>query len=418
MTLGANGAAPAAPRIAGDGAVRPSARSLRAAPERVLANADLVLDDAVRRGSVLLRDGAIAAVDTGASVPPGAEDCDGQLLLPGFIELHTDNLERHLMPRPGVKWPGPAAVLSHDGELAAAGITTVFDAVRVGSLRRASQGKTGADYAKYARDVVHDIAALHQAGLTRIDHRIHLRAEVCSQTVLEEMDEFGPQDGVAIVSIMDHTPGQRQFSDLGKFRQYHQGKYGLTDAEMEAHIVFSQGLYDEFGVAHEQGIVARARALGATLASHDDTTAAHVARSVALSVDFAEFPTTEVAAAACRAAGIPVMMGAPNVLRGGSHSGNVSAMHLAEVGLLDVLSSDYAPSALLLGVLKLADILGSLPAAVATVTRAPAMATGLADRGRIAPGLRADLVRVARHGGVHGGVAAITGVWRAGAQVG
>lgn len=385
----------------------------RRSREHVLANARLVLEGEIVRGSLRLVDGAIAALDSGARVPAGAEDCDGQLVIPGLVELHTDNLERHLMPRPNVRWPGRAAVLSHDGELAAAGITTVFDAVRVGSLRQTAQG-AAKDYAKYARGIVDDIKALSAAGLTRIDHRIHLRAEVCSETVLEELDEFHDDDRVAIVSIMDHTPGQRQFADIQKFRDYHQGKYKLSNLEMDAHIAFTQGLYARYGRAHEDGIVLRARRLGAHLASHDDTTEAHVARSIDLSVEFAEFPTTLEAARACSAAGVPVMMGAPNVLRGGSHSGNVSAMALAEAGLLDILSSDYAPSALMMGAMKLAEATGDLPAAIASVTRAPAAAVGLTDRGRLAEGLRADVVRVARHDGV----AVVTGVWAAGRQVG
>lgn len=377
-----------------------------------LANARLVLADEVVAGSIRLEEGVIAGIDLGKGVAPGAEDCEGQLVIPGLVELHTDNLERHLMPRPGVKWPGPAAVLAHDGELASAGITTVFDAVRVGSMRDAGGAKK--DYSKYARDVVDHINALAAGGLTRVDHRVHLRAEVCSETVLEELDEFGGDDRVAIVSIMDHTPGQRQFSDLAKFREYHQGKYKLSDAEMDRHIEFTRVLYDRWGAEHEEGIVSRAKALGARLASHDDTTAEHVARSQALGVDFAEFPTTEAAAAACRAAGIPVMMGAPNVLRGGSHSGNVAAMRLAEMGLLDVLSSDYAPSALAMGMLRLGAAMADLPAAVTKVTAAPAAAAGLEDRGRLAEGLRADVLRFAEHDGI--GV--ITGVWSAGRKVG
>ncbi|MEL6335760.1 MAG: alpha-D-ribose 1-methylphosphonate 5-triphosphate diphosphatase [Pseudomonadota bacterium] len=387
-------------------------RLVRPAHDTILANADLVLGREVMRGSIVLRDGQIAAIDTGTAVPAGAEDCDGQLIIPGLVELHTDNLERHLMPRPKVKWPGRPAVLSHDGELAAAGITTVFDAVRVGSMRRAEGASK--DYAKYARGIVDDIKALREAGLTRIDHRIHLRAEVCSETVLEELEEFTTEDAVAIVSIMDHTPGQRQFADLSKFCDYFQGKYNLSDLEMDAHIAFTKGLHDRLGRSHEDGIVARAQALGAHLASHDDTTAAHVARSAELSVEFAEFPTTVEAAAACRAAGIPVMMGAPNILRGGSHSGNVAAMTLAEQGLLDILSSDYVPAALMMGAMALADATGDLPAAIGTVTANPAEAVGLGDRGRLEVGLRADVLRVARHDGV----SIITGVWSAGRQVG
>lgn len=376
----------------------------------VLANARLVLPTEVITGQVRVAGGVIVDIAPGAGVPRGALDLDGATLVPGLVELHTDNLEKHLRPRPAVLWPRAAAVVAHDGELASAGITTVFDALRVGSLRT----RQGTDHERYARGVADEIARLRRAGVLRIDHRLHLRAEICSETVLEEMDEFGPDDGVDIVSIMDHTPGHRQFADISKYREYYQTKHGLTDAEMDALVAFTQDLYARLGAAHTSGAVARARALGAVIASHDDMTPEHVAESVAIGVDFAEFPTTLAAARACRAAGVPVMMGAPNVLRGGSHSGNVAAMELAGEGLLDILSSDYAPSALLMGAMKLGRATGDLSAAIAMISRTPARATGLMDRGEIAIGLRADLVRMVAVDGLD----VVTGVWCAGRQVG
>ena len=379
-------------------------------PDLVLANARLVLPDTVVTGSVAIREGRIADIAEGAARPRGAVDCEGGLLIPGMVELHTDNLEKHLSPRPGVDWPRAAAVVAHDGEIAAAGITTVFDAVRVGTLKGASHGF---DRDTYARAVITAIDRLVAAGALRIAHMTHLRAELCSHTVLEEMDAFGPEDRVRIVSIMDHTPGQRQFRDESKYRQYYQGKHGLSESQMEAFIAFTKGLTSEIGAANETGVIARAKALGATLASHDDTTEAHVEASLAAGVDFAEFPTTPEAARAYRAAGRPVMMGAPNILRGGSHSGNVAAMTLAAEGLLDILSSDYAPSALLMGAMRVAREGGDLPAAIATVTRNPARATGLDDRGEIAIGRRADLVSLCEVDGL----AIPTGVWSAGRKV-
>ena len=179
-------------------------------PELVLANARLVLADEVVRGSLRVRDGRIAAIDQGAATPKGAIDCEGDLLAPGLIELHTDNLERHLEPRPGVHWPAPAAIVAHDAELAGCGITTVFDALRVGSL--VAGGRMG--YRKYARPLATEIVRLHRAGWLRIRHRLHLRAEICSETLTEELAEFAPDDRVGIVSLMDHTPGQRQFTEL------------------------------------------------------------------------------------------------------------------------------------------------------------------------------------------------------------
>lgn len=357
---------------------------------RCLANARLVLADRVVHGRVDIAGDQIAAIEETSRVPAGAEDLQGDYLIPGLVELHTDNLERHLSPRPNVDWPHDSAILAHDAELAGCGITTVFDAMRVGSIL--SEGKGG--YKKYARAMTDEILSLRTAGALRIRHLIHLRAETCSETLIDELAEFTAADRVGIVSMMDHTPGQRQFRDLSKLRAYVMGKHNLNEDEWQAHVAKLLALREELGETHEAATVSAAARFGAVLASHDDTTAEQVALSAGYGIRLAEFPTTVEAAAACRDAGIAVMMGAPNLIRGGSHSGNVAASDLAEQGLLDIVSSDYVPSALLLSAFRLAAIWDDLPRAIASVTRAPAQATGLQDRGEIAPGLAADLVRV------------------------
>jgi alpha-D-ribose 1-methylphosphonate 5-triphosphate diphosphatase len=377
--------------------------------ETILANATLVLETEVLRGSLRLAEGRIADIAEGGTIPPGAVDCGGDLMLPGLIELHTDNLERHIEPRPKVAWPHLPAIVAHDAELASTGITTVFDALRVGSL---VQSKTGSG--EYARSLANEILDLRREGALKISHFLHLRAEVCSETLVEELAKFGPEDQIGIVSLMDHTPGQRQFRDLSKLKDYYTGKYGLSEADWADHVTTQLEIRARLGAAHEAAVVAEARRYGAVLASHDDTTAEQVATSAAHGVHFAEFPTTLEAAAACRAHGIKVMMGGPNLIRGGSHSGNVAAKELAEAGLLDILSSDYVPSSLLSGALFLGDLWGDVARGVATVTRAPAEATGLADRGALRESLRADVIRVARIGRA----AALRGVWVAGHRVG
>ena len=373
-----------------------------------LGNARLVLAGEVVTGSVLVRDGRIAAVEPGTRVPAGAEDCEGDWLAPGLIELLTDILVRHLEPRPGVRWPEGPAILAHDAELAGTGITTVFDALRVGSLVGSKAG-----YGKYARPLADAINRMHGAGALRLRHRLHLRAETCSETLLEELDEFGRDDGIGILSLMDHTPGQRQFTDMAKLRDYATGRRSMSDLEFEAHLGRLAALRAANGERHEAAAVAAAARLGATLVSHDDTTAEHVTTSANHGARIAEFPTTVEAAAACRERGIAVMMGAPNLLRGGSHSGNVAAAALAEAGLLDILSSDYAPASLLIGAVRLGEIAGSMAAGIASVTAAPAQAAGLDDRGRIAPGLAADLLRFR----VVDGVPVPRGVWVGGVRV-
>lgn len=378
--------------------------------ETMLANATLVLPNEVIHGSIRIEGGVITAIDQGSAVPGGALDCNGDLLMPGLIELHTDNLERHIEPRPKVNWPHASAIIAHDAELASVGITTVFDALRVGSITSSKK----MNYGEYARHLADEILGLREKGALKISHFLHLRAEVCSETLIAELAKFGPADRIGIVSLMDHTPGQRQFRDITQLRAYVCGKHGLSESEFESHVAEQVAISTRLGQAHEAAAVAEARRFGAVLASHDDTTAEQVAISAQHGAHFAEFPTTVEAAEACHAQGIKVMMGAPNLIRGGSHSGNVAASKLAEADLLDIVSSDYVPSALLSAALLLGDLWGDVARGVACVTQAPAQAAGLVDRGSLRLGARGDVIRVARLAGA----AALRGTWVQGQRVG
>lgn len=377
--------------------------------ETILANARLILPEQEITGSLRMQGGEITDIAEGTDVPRGAVDCGGDYVVPGLIELHTDNLERHIRPRPSAEWPHGAAIVAHDAELAGTGITTVFDAIRVGSI----EGKGGVGWRRYARGLADEVLAMRAAGALKISHHLHLRAEICSDTLIEELDSFGAADRVGILSLMDHTPGQRQFADLRQYEIYMRGKHGLSEESFQDHVETRVALGARVRERHEMAAVEAAARFGAALASHDDTTVDHVTQSARHGVALAEFPTTVSAAKACRANGIAVMMGAPNLVRGGSHSGNVAAGDLAEMGLLDILSSDYVPSALLFAATRLAQIWGSMPDAIATVTRAPARAAGLLDRGSLASGLRADVVRF----GLAAEVPVLRGVWSHGTRV-
>lgn len=376
---------------------------------RTLANARLILPGAEILGRISFRGGEIVEIAEGGGVPAGADDCGGDIVAAGLVELHTDNLERHIRPRPSADWPHMAAIVAHDAELAACGITTVFDAIRVGSI----EGKGGMGWSRYARNLATELLALRASGALKISHHMHLRAEVCSHSLIEELAEFGPDDRVGILSLMDHTPGQRQFADIAQYKTYMVGKHGMSEETFAEHVATRQSLGNSVREAHERAAVDAAQRLGAVLASHDDTTVAHVARSASHGIALAEFPTTEEAARACRQYGIAVMMGAPNLIRGGSHSGNVSASKLAEADLLDIVSSDYVPSALLFAATKLALLWRDWPRAMATVSTAPAHAAGLMDRGQLAEGMRADLIRFR----TIEGVPVLHGVWSAGRRV-
>ena len=377
--------------------------------ETVFANAKVITENAIIHGTIMFADGVISSIDSGTRVPLGAIDCEGDYVAPGLIELHTDNLERHLTPRPKVNWPKRAAVLGHDRELAGAGITSVFDALRVGS--ETDQKSHG--YLRYARETVDHILDQINHRALKVSHHIHLRAELCTETLVEELYEFSVNDRVRLVSLMDHTPGQRQFRDMSKHREYLMGKHGYNDAEVEAHWTKLRELQTLYLEKNRAATVAYATEVGAILASHDDTTLDDVLESDRLGITVAEFPTTLEAAEACRAKAQFIVMGAPNIVRGGSHSGNVAAQELARVGLLDILSSDYVPAALLNAAVSLGTLLEDMAAGIRTVTACPADAVGFDDRGRIAPEKRADLVRFA----MHDGLPIIKSVWSRGQRI-
>jgi len=358
-------------------------------PETLIHNARIVLDDEVVDGHVLLQDGRIAALSHGRSALPGALDWQGDWLLPGLVEVHTDNLERHVMPRPRVQLPMQGAVQSHDAEMASNGITTVLDAIGVGDPY--GDGFRSRDQS----DLLRALDALDAAGALRADHHIHVRCELPAANARALFEPFARHRRLRLLSLMDHTPGQRQWSDLEMARTFYTGRKGWSDAKFAEEVRIAPERQTLHAQPNRAWFADFARTHGIALATHDDTTAEHVDEAKALGAQMSEFPTTLVAAQRARALGLSIVMGAPNVVRGGSHSGNASAMELAREGLVDSLSSDYVPSSLLQAAWRLAqEGACNLPAAVRTVSHGPAVACGLPDRGRIAPGLRADVIRV------------------------
>jgi alpha-D-ribose 1-methylphosphonate 5-triphosphate diphosphatase len=376
----------------------------------VFKNARIVTADRVFSGSLTADHGRIQEVREEGAAHAGV-DFQGDYLLPGLIELHTDHLESHYVPRPAVRWHAGSAVLAYDAQIAAAGITTVFDSFRVGVDEYDSSAQLGDQVAPLAEAV----RRAADAGLLRADHLTHLRCEVPAPNVVDGLNTFIAARPVQLISLMDHTPGQRQFRNLEKYFLYYSGKSGRSQAEVEELARERQKVGGARAVQNRPRIVEIAKARGVTLASHDDTTAEEVALARREGAAIAEFPTTVEAAAAARAAGMATVMGAPNVVRGGSHSGNASARELAEAGHLDILSSDYVPAALLMAAFRLADTaaVGGLARAIRLISRAPAEATGLHDRGEIAVGRRADMLRVA----THDGEPVVRAVWREGRRV-
>ncbi|RKE38158.1 alpha-D-ribose 1-methylphosphonate 5-triphosphate diphosphatase [Paraburkholderia sp. BL23I1N1] len=356
----------------------------------LIRNARIVTRDEVFTGVIRIEDGVIRDVERGTTSAREAEDWDGDYLLPGLIELHTDNLEKHLAPRPGVLWNTDAAFVIHDAQVAAAGITTVFDALAIGS--RTNVGLRGRDLQTQCAE---SLTRFSERKLLRAEHFLHLRCEIATADVVEVFDTLCDHPLLRLASVMDHTPGQRQWHDREQWRRFQERNGKLTDEHVATALVELTVEQQRYADTHRREIVARCKRLGVPVASHDDTLIEHVEQAKAEGIVLAEFPTTRIAAQAAREHGISTIMGAPNIVRGGSHSGNVSALELAKADLLDILSSDYVPSSLMTAVFELVSKAGwTLPRAMATVSAEPARTAGLHDRGAIETDLQADFVRV------------------------
>ncbi len=375
--------------------------------ETILTNAEIVLEGGVLRGATLvLRGAAVAEVAEGRSRAPGAVDCGGDVLMPGVVDVHTDNLERQVLPRANARWPSRSAFLSHDAQCAAAGVTTVLDALCVGDLGF-DQGRD-----QTFKDGVADMAALAPTGLLKADHRLHLRCEVPAPDMPGLLDTVADHPMLAMVSLMDHSPGVGQYRDLDRYRAMRMRLTRLTEDETNRRILELREQRERLLEVQRRYVLDRVGHRHVPLASHDDESAEQVARNARDGILISEFPVTLEAAAAAKGLGVGVIAGAPNIVRGGSHSGNVAAEDLVREGAVDVLASDYVPPALIEAAFRIAAIVG-LPAAIATITANAARMCRLDDRGALAPGKRADVVRVARMGELP----VVRQVWRAGERV-
>lgn len=375
--------------------------------ETIFNNARVVTPNGVVDGSVQVQGGKIAGIG-GASQLNGAVDLDGHYLLPGCVEVHTDNLEKHLQPR-GTKWPALPALLAHDAQVAGLGITTVLNAVCIG---------VEADLHGLPRDFFDDCApALRQAkqaNLLRSEHFLHVRCELPHPETAARMEAILENEDLILASLMDHTPGQRQVTDIARLRKGYERMGPVNDDWFAERMAYEQDKQARYAEPNRRRLAEMLRGKGIAVASHDDANAEHVAEALRDGVTISEFPTTLEAAQAARAAGLKNVMGAPNVVLGGSQSGNLSAMEAARAGLVDGLSSDYAPVSLVQAAFLLSQLLElPLERCVAWISRGPAEMAGLLDRGAIAPGLRADLLEVA----LVGDLPCVVRVWREGVRV-
>ena len=361
--------------------------------ETILKNAQIVLHDEIRLGSIRFDASGILDISSGPSGVAG-EDCDGDFVIPGLVELHTDNVERHFQPRPNVFWPNHhAAVLAHDAEMASAGVTTVFDALSIGDY----DGNNHARRALFS-GMVQGVTEAMAQGACKIEHHLHFRCELSDPRLLETLEPLAQSHPVALASLMDHTPGQRQWRDTTTLKSY-MARNGMTDLEIEESLAKRIARGSRYAPQNWTAVLALFAGKDVVLATHDDTTIADIDQGADAGIRISEFPCSLEAAQHARRKGMRTIGGAPNIVRGGSHSGNVSIMDLAKAGILDALSSDYVPSSLLQAVFTVAQELERpLYEMVRLVTSNTARMVGLDDRGVIAPGKRSDLVRLHHRG--------------------
>ena len=369
-----------------------------------LTNARVILRDRIIQGAVTVEDGIIVAVDTTGSAAAGAIDLEGDVLIPGVVDLHTDNLERQVQPRSNARWPSRSAMVAHDAQCAAAGVTTVFDALCLGDLG------FDKDRIKTFLDGVRDGDALADTGLLKSDHYLHLRCELPAADMLALLDPVADHKRVRMISLMDHSPGVGQYANIDRYRTM-RAKDGHSPAEIERRIGELQEQRARLRDPNRRALLDRVRPGGTVLASHDDRTEAEVEENQRDGIRISEFPVSLVAARAAKQRDMQVIAGAPNIVRGGSHSGNVAVAELVQERAVDAFASDYVPASLIEAAFACRDI--TLPEAIALVSDRPAQMAGLSDRGRIEVGLRADLVRIR----VHEALPIVRQVWKAGERV-
>lgn len=352
-------------------------------PPLRLTGAEFLVDGRLDRGSLTLAEGQIIE-ETGLTVP--SVDLSGYLVLPGIIDLHGDGFERQIFPRPTAPFPIRAGLIATDREAAANGVTTAY-------LAQSWSWEGGQRGPDQAEALMAEVADFRAAALT--DLRVQIRAETHLVAAAERLLEAVTRHGLGYVIFNDHLGEGFLMHRRDPMRFAHwAAKVGLAPDELLARMEEARARARDVPrmLCHLAGAFDR---LGVIYGSHDDPDAETREFYSMIGARVAEFPTRRRAAAAARAVDDPVLMGAPNVVRGGSQAGNVGAEDLIREGLCDALVSDYHIPALPMAAWSLVsrNVL-PLPKAWAMISETPARILRLADRGRLQPGLRADLVVV------------------------
>lgn len=376
----------------------------------ILSNARVVTTGHVLHGSVVVENGEIVEIHEGPSRHAEALDFAGDYLLPGLVDIHTDHFEKHLYPRAHVRWDFMRAALAHDAQIIGGGVTTVFDSLCVGATT------DNPERAEILKPMIEALEQAQKSGMLRAEHLVHLRCELTDPVTPQLTAENIDREIVRVISVMEHLPGIRQSRDIEAYVHRACKSTGESPERVREKIKVLVAEKSHIAATTRPDIVALARARSMPLMSHDDTDVAHIEEGVAEGVSISEFPCSMEAAEAARAAGMHIVAGAPNLVRGGSQSGNIAVRDLLAARLVDILASDYVPRSMLDAAFMIAADPGldyDLPSAVAMVTRTPALAGNLPDRGAIKTGLKADLIRV----DLQDGHPFVKSAWRSGRRV-
>jgi alpha-D-ribose 1-methylphosphonate 5-triphosphate diphosphatase len=293
----------------------------------ILGNARIITPEEAFVGAVIVERDKI--VDISRSQPRSYVDCDGDYLLPGLIDVHTDNFEKHALPRAGVVWDLVTAAASHDAAMVAAGTTTVFDSLLAGGAGSATR-----------RDLLLPaVKALNECsdrGLLRADHLLHIRCDLVEKISISLVEQLLDEKNLRFVTFIDDQPDR----DPERAALVHERRRGLPRGSLTGPILPTSEEDFEGAEDRRSHLVTECHRRKVPVANHDDTKAAHVHRAAELGMKICEFPITMEAAVAARQHGMTVICGAPNLVRGKSHTGNVAVSDLVRAGAIDILCSD------------------------------------------------------------------------------
>jgi len=372
----------------------------------LIMNARIVLADSIiDNACLLIENGNIIAINPVRMVADEIIDLQGKVLMPGMIDLHCDALEKEVEPRPGVHFPLDFACSQADKRNAAAGITTIYHALSF------AHEELGVRNNNFAAQIARAIHVWNPFGL--VDNRVHCRYEITDETGLPILKKLIEDKAMHLISMMDHTPGQGQFKDMAAYSNYLTRTYKKTTDEIE--VILERKLEAATGAfARMEELAYAAHAAGISVASHDDDSIERVETMNSIGADISEFPITLEAAQAAKASGMYTVFGAPNILRGKSQSGSMKAIEAIHEGVADCLCADYSPASLIVAIFKIPELSNlDLAAAIRLVTKNPAKAARLEDRGEIAVGKRADLIAI----DMPAGLPQVSQVWSKGISI-